>query len=74
LPCNCSWGLGENIAYGFGSQSSPKLIVKAWMKSSGHRANILNRSFEHIGIGIKPGVPTSGSHGATYTTTFGYRD
>ncbi len=74
LPCNCSWGLGENIAYGFGSQSSPKLIVKAWMKSSGHRANILNRSFEHIGIGIKPGVPTSGGHGATYTTTFGYRD
>lgn len=74
LPCNCSWGIGENIAYGFGSKSSPKTILKAWMKSPGHRDNILNRSFEHIGIGVKPGVPTGGGKGATYTTTFGYRD
>ena len=74
LPCNCSWGVGENIAYGFGRRSSPKKIVKAWMKSPGHRANILNRSFERIGIGVKPSTPTGGGQGATYTTTFGYRD
>jgi uncharacterized protein YkwD len=72
LPCNCAWGVGENIAYGFERRSSPRAIVKAWMKSAPHRANILNRSFEHIGVGVKPGAPVGGSRAATYTTTFGY--
>lgn len=74
LPCGCSWGLAENIAYGYGRKSTPKKIVKAWMSSSGHRANILNRSFEHAGIGVKPGSPSGGGNAATYTATFGYRD
>lgn len=75
LPCNCSWGVAENLAYGHGRQSSPKRIVKAWMKSSGHRENILNRKYEDIGIGIKTGAPTGGGKkAATYTTTFGFRD
>jgi uncharacterized protein YkwD len=75
LPCNCSWGVAENIAYGHGRRSSPKKVVKAWMKSSGHRQNILNRRFEDIGIGIKTGAPTGGGRrAATYTTTFGFRD
>lgn len=39
---------GENIARG---QSSPEGVVKAWMNSSGHRANILNASFTEIGVG-----------------------
>ena len=39
---------GENIAYG---QRTPEEVVKAWMNSSGHRANILNSSFTHIGVG-----------------------
>lgn len=40
---------GENIAKG---QPSPKAVVDAWMNSSGHRANILNASFTHIGVGF----------------------
>ena len=39
---------GENIARG---QKTPKSVVDAWMNSSGHRANILNKSFTHIGVG-----------------------
>ncbi len=39
---------GENIARG---QRSPQAVVDAWMNSSGHRANILNSSFTHIGVG-----------------------
>ena len=39
---------GENIDKG---QASPSAVVNAWMKSSGHRANILNASFTHIGVG-----------------------
>ena len=39
---------GENIARG---QATPQKVVDAWMNSSGHRANILNSSFTHIGVG-----------------------
>ncbi|SFL93456.1 uncharacterized protein, YkwD family [Gracilibacillus orientalis] len=39
---------GENIAKG---QKSPEEVVNAWMNSEGHRANILNEDFTHIGVG-----------------------
>ncbi len=39
---------GENIAAGY---SSPEAVVAGWMNSPGHRANILNCSFVHIGVG-----------------------
>ena len=41
---------GENIAAGY---TSPEAVVKGWMNSSGHRANILNASYTHIGIGYE---------------------
>ena len=39
---------GENIAKG---QRSADEVVTAWMNSPGHRANILNGNYTHIGIG-----------------------
>ena len=39
---------GENIARG---QPTPDEVHRAWMRSSGHRANILNRSFGRVGVG-----------------------
>ncbi|WP_059172554.1 CAP domain-containing protein [Bacillus sp. FJAT-27445] len=39
---------GENIAMG---QRSPQEVVTAWMNSEGHRKNILNKNFTHIGVG-----------------------
>ena len=39
---------GENIAMG---QKTPEQVVQAWMDSPGHRANIMNSSFTHIGVG-----------------------
>ncbi|MCO4851054.1 CAP domain-containing protein [Bacillus vallismortis] len=39
---------GENIAKG---QKTPEAVVKAWMNSEGHRKNILNANFTHIGVG-----------------------
>lgn len=44
---------GENIAKW---QTSPQAVVNAWMNSSGHRANILNKSYTKIGVGyVKSG-------------------
>jgi uncharacterized protein YkwD len=65
-----SWMLGENIGYGTGGRSTPAAIVSAWMHSAGHRANILQRRFRSIGIGISSGTP-GGAAGATYSTDFG---
>jgi uncharacterized protein YkwD len=39
---------GENIAQG---QRSPEEVVQAWMNSEGHRANIMNGDYTHIGVG-----------------------
>ncbi|MEY2515161.1 MAG: hypothetical protein QOJ89_2519 [bacterium] len=69
-----AWALGENIAWGTGELSTPAETMKGWMASSGHRHNILNRRFRHVGIGIALGAPVDaqGMSAATYTTDFGY--
>ncbi len=54
---------GENIAAG---QRSPEEVVNGWMNSEGHRANILNGSYTHIGVGHVEG----GSYGHYWTQMF----
>ncbi|MFF5719756.1 CAP domain-containing protein [Streptomyces buecherae] len=44
--------VGENIARG---QADAEAVMDAWMKSPGHRANILNCSFRELGIGVDQG-------------------
>lgn len=39
---------GENIAYG---QRTPQEVMNGWMNSSGHRSNILSKTFTQIGVG-----------------------
>lgn len=74
LPCDCRWGVAENIAWGTQRLSQPGSIVRRWMRSPGHRHNILDPAFRHIGIAVHEGTPAAGvSGGATYTTDFGYR-
>lgn len=75
LPCNCYWGVGENLGYGERAYGSPKSIMRAWMNSPEHRTNILNGNYRDIGIGVIWGTPDLGSarSSATYTTDFGYK-
>ncbi len=68
------WTLGENLAWGSYQLATPKSIVRSWMHSPGHRANILNPQFREIGIGVVVGAPERGvESGATYATSFGKR-
>ena len=53
---------GENIA----GNSSNSGAVSAWMNSSGHKANILNSSFNYTGIG----VVSSPKYGKIYVQMF----
>ena len=68
-----AWSVGENIAWGTGRLATAEQITEGWMRSAGHRANILNGRFREIGIGVKLGVPTQSRGGATHTATFGFR-
>jgi uncharacterized protein YkwD len=66
--------VGENIAWGSQELATPRSIVNGWMHSPGHRANILNRRFREIGIGVSRGAPEPGfDRAATYATDFGAR-
>ena len=40
---------GENIAMG---QQTAASVMKSWMNSSGHKANILSKNFTEIGVGV----------------------
>jgi uncharacterized protein YkwD len=66
------WSLGENLAWGTGASATPAQIVSGWMRSPGHRRNVLDRGFREIGIGIALGAPNGGA-GATYVNEFGRR-
>ncbi|MEU1307354.1 CAP domain-containing protein [Streptomyces cinnamoneus] len=54
---------GENI---FKSPKDARTAMDGWMKSSGHRANILNCSFKEIGVGIN-----FSANGPWWTQNFG---
>jgi len=54
---------GENIAAG---QKTPQAVMESWMNSSGHKANILNPDFTHIGVGYAEG----GNYGTNWVQLF----
>lgn len=56
---------GENIAKG---QRTAAQVMDSWMKSQGHRENILNCSFKDIGVGVH-----QGPGGPWWTQNFGAR-
>jgi uncharacterized protein YkwD len=71
-----SWSVGENLAWGTGPLATPRATVRAWMHSPDHRANLLDRDFADVGIGVAVGAPIvldAGELGGTYVTDFGRR-
>ncbi|WP_234119528.1 CAP domain-containing protein [Clostridium hydrogenum] len=51
---------GENIAYGY---INPSTVMNGWMNSPGHKANILGKQYNEIGVGL-----TKNSKGQIYWT------
>ena len=58
---------GENIAWGTGPYARPEMIVKEWLASPEHRANLLRLGYSRVGLGIVRGT-FHGSSGATVVT------
>ncbi|WP_328468332.1 CAP domain-containing protein [Actinoplanes sp. NBC_00393] len=53
-------GVAENVAAGY---TTPAAVMDGWMNSPGHKANILNCGYKHIGVGVK-----KSSEGTLYWT------
>lgn len=47
------YAAGENLSRGYDDDSS---VISAWMASSGHRATILNSSYNEVGVGFVSGL------------------
>jgi uncharacterized protein YkwD len=48
--------LGENLAWGEGSAGSPANIVRLWLASPEHRANLLRPGFSRVGLAVPVGA------------------
>jgi uncharacterized protein YkwD len=61
------WAVGENIAAGY---PDVKATCSGWMHSAGHRANILNPAYTHMGAGYAEGEK---GYGRYYVQDFAIR-
>jgi uncharacterized protein YkwD len=59
--------IGENLAVGYRGTA----VVEGWMRSQGHRENILQRGFDEVGIAIADGAPRRGYKGPTVVAMYG---
>lgn len=67
------WAGAENIAWGQYRLGNARQIFRAWMRSSGHRKNILSRSFNAFGVGLRKGRFLGHRGAQIWTTHFGRR-
>ena len=67
-----SFKVGENLGWASEGGATPATIVLGWMRSPGHRRNLLDERFRDSGIGVVLGAPRpEGGGGATYTHMLG---
>jgi uncharacterized protein YkwD len=72
-----SWAVGENIFWQSPASTRAGSVVRSWLASPGHRANVLSREWRDVGVGAvslptAPGV-FGGSAVTIVTVDFGKR-
>jgi uncharacterized protein YkwD len=65
--------VGEAIAWGCGTLSTPAATVRGWLASPAHRAIVLSRAFRRVGIGFAHGGPVACAGGAVWVMDAGAR-
>jgi uncharacterized protein YkwD len=65
-----SWLAGETLAWGWGTQASPKATVTAWMHSPEHRAILLSGTYRWVGIGRQCGTFLGHTNACVWTADF----
>jgi uncharacterized protein YkwD len=64
------WHVGENLAWGTGTYGTVRSIFQAWMRSPGHRQNILG-NYEDLGLSLKVSEFEGHAETAVWTAHFG---
>ena len=62
--------IGENLATGYRGAAA---VVDGWMHSPGHRANILGRDFDEVGVAVSDRSPVANYRGPMYVAIYGAR-
>ena len=70
LNSSCWWA-GENLAWGTGSLGSARSIMKAWLRSPSHRANLLSSDYVQTGISLRIGGLSGSSEAHVWVNHFG---
>ena len=70
LNARCWWA-GENLAWGTGSLGSARSIMKAWLHSPSHRANMLSSNYRETGISLRTGGLSGSSDAHVWVNHFG---
>jgi hypothetical protein len=71
---DCSWKIGEVLAWGVAGRSTAAATVKAWMGSPDHRRILVSRKYDEIGSWMVAGTPDRRyPSGATAAAVFGER-
>lgn len=65
------WKAAENIAWGGGELGTARSIMKSWLHSAGHRANILSRSYRQVGISLQDGSLSGSGDARVWVAHFG---
>jgi uncharacterized protein YkwD len=68
-----SWWAAETLAWGTGTQASPRATVRMWMHSPEHRAIILSTQAKLVGIGRATGSFLGYRGAVAWTADFAHR-
>jgi uncharacterized protein YkwD len=61
------WTVGENLLMSGPVEPSSADVIAAWMKSPGHRANLLNPRWRELGVGARFSSAPGGDYGGRPT-------
>lgn len=71
---DCSWRVGEVLAWGVGSRSTARATVRAWLRSPSHRRILVSDRYGRLGLGMQLGTPYELiPGGVTVATLLGHR-
>lgn len=64
------WRAGENLAWGVGNYGTVRAIFQAWMRSPGHRRNILG-NYSQFGVSVRVGILAGHAGARVWAQHFG---
>jgi uncharacterized protein YkwD len=68
VDAQCSWHVGEVLAWGTGRDASAAWTVRAWIRSAPHRRILVGPDYEEIGVGVVHGAPVETAPGVPAIT------